>query len=244
MNELEQAVLAAKTDEAVFGELVDSNRAWMLRTASEVTHRYITDSDDEWSVSLLAFSEAVQSYETEKGSFRAFAALVIRRRLLDHLRAESRHSSETSVTPMAFADGSDEDDPALQRQIRQKTAADADDTASRTREEIAQMQAVLQQYGFSFFDLAQSSPKSEKTKQGCGKAIRTLIASVILMAQMRLKRLLPIKPLAEQSGVVRKILERHRKYIIAAAEILDGDFPILAEYLAFIRQDTAKEAAR
>ena len=63
-------------------------------------------------------------------------------------------------------------------------------------------------------------------------------ATALLLAQMRLKRLLPIKELSEASGVLRKILERHRKYIIAATEILDGDFPILAGYLSFIRRET------
>ena len=92
-------------------------------------------------------------------------------------------------------------------------------------------------YGFSFFDLADASPKTEKTKKSCAQAVRTLIATAILMAQMRLKRLLPIKELSEASGVIRKILERHRKYIIAAAEILDGDFPILAGYMAFIKKE-------
>ena len=43
------------------------------------------------------------------------------------------------------------------------------------REEIAQMQSVLKEYGFSFFDLAESSPKAEKTKKSCARAIRCLI---------------------------------------------------------------------
>jgi len=63
-----------------------------------------------------------------------------------------------------------------------------------------------------------------------------MIASAILMAKMRLKRLLPIKELSEESGIVRKILDRHRRYIIAGAEIMDGDFPILASYLKYIRE--------
>jgi len=54
---------------------------------------------------------------------------------------------------------------------------------------------------------------------------------------MRLKKLLPIRELSEESGVVRKILDRHRKYIIAGAEILDGDFPILASYLRSVREE-------
>ena len=99
------------------------------------------------------------------------------------------------------------------------------------------MQEILDEYGFSFLDLTECSPKAEKTKKSCGLAIRTLIASAVLMALMRLKRLLPIKELCEKSGVIRKILERHRKYIIASAEILDGDFPVLASYLRYIREE-------
>ena len=113
----------------------------------------------------------------------------------------------------------------------------ADDSGARAREEIAEMQEILSEYGFSFFDLAEASPKAEKTKQSCGAAIRTLVASVILMAAMRLRRLLPVKELSEKSGVVRKILDRHRKYIIASAEILDGDFPILASYLSYVKEE-------
>lgn len=241
MNELEQQVLAAKTDEEIFNELVESHKAWMLRVASETTHRYVTDSDDEWSIALMAFSEAVQSYEEGKGSFRGLAAMVIRRRVVDYLRTEGRHADELSVTPSAFEDGLDEEAGGVNLQVQQRMAEEADDapgedTASLAREEIAEMQGILQRYGFSFFDLADASPKTEKTKKSCGQAVRTLIATAILMAQMRLKRLLPIKELSEASGVIRKILERHRKYIIAAAEILDGDFPILAGYMAFIKK--------
>lgn len=241
MIELEQQALAAKTDERAFNELVESSKSWILRVASETTKRYVTDSDDEWSIALMAFSEAVQSYETEKGSFRGLAAMVIRRRVVDYLRTEGRHADELSVSPAAFEDGLDEDETGgVELQVQQRMAQEADaapgeDAASLARAEIAELQDILRLYGFTFFDLADASPKAEKTKQSCGKAVRTMLATAVLMAQMRLKRLLPIKELSTASGVVRKILERHRKYIIASSEILDGDFPILAGYLAFIR---------
>lgn len=241
MIELEQQALAAKTDERAFNELVESSKSWILRVASETTKRYVTDSDDEWSIALMAFSEAVQSYETEKGSFRGLAAMVIRRRIVDYLRTEGRHADELSVSPAAFEDGLDEDETGgVELQVQQRMAQEADaapgeDAASLARAEIAELQDILRLYGFTFFDLADASPKAEKTKRSCGKAVRTMLAAAFLMAQMRLKRLLPIKELSTASGVVRKILERHRKYIIASSEILDGDFPILAGYLAFIR---------
>ena len=242
MDDLRDQVLAAKTNDGKLGILVEENKQWILQCASQTVHRYVTDSDDEWSIALLAFSEAVQSFDERKGSFRALASVIIKRRLTDYLRSEGRHSAEIIVMPGAFDGELDEEDAAgvnlhVQQTVATASAAAAsDDSSERAREEIAEMQEILHEYGFSFFDLAESSPKAEKTKRSCGQAIRTLIASVILMAKMRLKRLLPIKELSEESGVVRKILERHRKYIIAGAEIMDGDFPILASYLKFIRE--------
>ena len=240
VNELEQDVLRANEDENALADLIEANRSFILRCASETVHRYITDSDDEWSIALLAFSEAVRDYEDGKGSFRGLAAIVIRRRVLDYLRSQSRFD-ELAVTPDAF-DGSLDSDTAggmelaVQQRMGEEAIEAADDTAQRARTEIGAMQEILHEYGFSFFDLADASPKADKTKRSCGVAIRTLIASLVLMAKMRLAHLLPIKELSAESGVVRKILERHRKYIIAGAEILDGDFPILAGYLSYVKE--------
>ncbi len=243
MDDLQEHVLAAKEDDACFTQLVEDHRAWILSCASKAAGRFVTDSDDEWSVALMAFSEAVQSYDPQKGAFRSLASLVIRRRVTDHLRREGKHNAEIIVMPGAFEGALEEEDAhGVNLHVQQRVAEDSmeeafDDSAGRARAEIAEMQDILGRYGFSFFDLAECSPKAEKTKKSCGQAIRTMIASAILMAKMRLKRLLPIKELGEQSGVIRKILERHRKYIIAGSEILDGDFPILAGYLRFVREE-------
>lgn len=242
MGETDRLALAARTDESAFNELVEMHHRWMLRTIAQTTGRFVNDSDDEWSIALIAFHEAVQSYDETKGSFRAFAAVVIKRRVLDYLRGESRHAAEIPVTPGAFEGSMEEGETSgaeaqTQQEMARAAMEDASSqTAAAAREEIAEMQGILKEYGFSFFDLAEASPKADKTKRSCGQAIRTLVHSLILMAKMRLSRLLPVKELSEESGVVRKILDRHRKYIIAGAEILDGDFPILAGYLSYVRE--------
>lgn len=43
---------------------------------------------------------------------------------------------------------------------------------------------------------------------------------------------LPLKELVDEVGVSRKTLERQRKYIIAIALVLIGDFELLREYIA------------
>ena len=63
MDDLRDNVLKAKTDDETFSLLVEENRSWILKCASQAAHRYVTESDDEWSAALMAFSEAVQSYD-------------------------------------------------------------------------------------------------------------------------------------------------------------------------------------
>ena len=237
MNDLEE-ILAAKTSDRHLNDLIVRYRPWILRCASESTHRYVTDSDDEWSVALMAFHEAVTSYEEEKGPFRVFATVVIRRRILDFLRSERRRNAEISVTPEAFGgDLPEEEAGGVNLEVRQQVAEEsADDLSSRTREEIASAQQILANYQFSFFDLADCSPKAEKTRQSCAAAIRILINSPELLEQTRKTKQLPMKELTVRSGTPRKIIERHRKYIIAAAEILSGDYPIISAYLDFVRK--------
>lgn len=99
------------------------------------------------------------------------------------------------------------------------------------------MQEVLQPYGFSFFDLASCSPKAGKTKKACALAIGALLSDEGLLSSMRITRTLPSKGILERVKISPKILERHRRYIIAAAEILDGDYPILQSYLTTIRKE-------
>jgi RNA polymerase sigma factor len=57
---------------------------------------------------------------------------------------------------------------------------------------------------------------------------------------MRETARLPALFLEKNSKIPRKILERHRKYIIAAAEILSGEYPFLAQYLQGIRKEMGK----
>lgn len=241
MNYLEQEVIAAKTDEQALNSLVDTHKQWILRCASEAAHRYVTESDDEWSVALLAFLAAVRGYDSDKGSFRGFAGVVIRRRVVDYLRAEGRHAPELTVTPGAFDGDLPEEEASglnleVQAQVAEEsTAADAD-LGARAREEIAEIQATLSRYGFSFFDLTECSPKAEKTKKQCAFAIITILGHPAMLEQLQRVRMLPMKELSETSGVSRKILDRHRRYIIAAAEILHGDYPILSAYLDYVRK--------
>jgi len=237
MNDLNTRIEEAAADTQKMEELIIKYEPFILNCASSVTHRYITKSDDEWSIALLAFSQAVHHYHAEKGSFLSFSALVIRRRLTDYLRSETRRRSEILAEPALFHSEVSDHSFALQKEITNKTKKSAQ---SELKLEIETVNEIFSSYGFCFFDLAACSPKAEKTKKSCAKVVCYILKNEFLLHHLQESKLLPIKIIEKNTNVPRKILERHRKYIIAAIEILSGEYPGLADYMRFIREELNK----
>lgn len=225
-REIAEKVSLAKTDETAFESLVRDYEIHMRKTAYRTVGRYIDQSDDEWSVVLLAFHEAVQQYAPGKGTFTAFADMVIKRRLIDEIRKQARRKDEISVD-MSTADESMMADTTDRQQERQ----------SALKLEIEAVSEVLEKYGISFSDLAECSPKAGRTRKQCGKVINLLTENRQLLESMRTGGRLPVKKIIEMGKIPPKILERHRKYIIVAVEITVGDYPHLDEYIKSVRTE-------
>jgi RNA polymerase sigma factor len=236
LRELDYLALEAAKNQTVLNELIEKNEFFIIKCASAVTHHYITKSDDEWSIALMAFVQSINNYDLTKGSFLSFAELVIRRRLVDYIRSQSKHNMEISVDPVIFdTDGEEsETDISIRLAVADQVSQEVNHSI---RLEINAISEVLTDYGFTFMDLSSCSPHAKKTKSSCAKATGFMLNSPLLMGEMRGTKQLPLKIIEKNAKVPRKILERHRKYIIAAIEILSGEYPNLAEYLRYIREE-------
>ena len=238
LDKKDKMAVSVRNSEDTLNQLMIENNSFILRCASKVCKRFITESDDEYEVALVAFCEAVRSFDEKSGSFSAFASLVIHRRLMDYFDSQSRHSHEISAgSAMTWEE---EVSAGVIAEVQQKIAAAADRADTLTvKDEIEALGDVLSAYGFSFFDLAEASPKAAKTKRHCARAVNWMLALVERVLNMRKTRSLPVAAISKALEIARKIIERHRRYIIAATEILDGDYPHLAEYLNYIKKDRA-----
>jgi RNA polymerase sigma factor len=236
VRELDSLALSAKSDPSVRESLIRQQEYYILKCASKACHRYITRSDDEWSVSLLAFSQAIDSYDLNKGSFLSFTELVIKRRLIDYSKSLMKYNSEILIDPVLFETEPEEDSEDIQ--IRTEVAEQVSRQESEDLKlEIDAANQVFSDYGFSFFDLAECSPHAAKTKKACAKAVNYILNNPLLVNDLHNSRQLSLKILEKNTKIPRKILERHRKYIIAAIELLSGEYPNLAEYLRYIREE-------
>lgn len=222
-------------------DLIGRYSPFALKVASRVTGNYVQmGRDDEASVALMAFNEAIDSYDPERGaSFLGFAEAVIRRRLIDHFRQGRARRREVPLS--ALLDGEDaEAVPAAGMEAVSLVAAqlaraewahrDQEDRLER-RDEVVRYGELLAVYGISLAELVRISPRHEDARRRAIEAARALASRPELVESLKRRGELPLKELATLVGMSRKTLERQRKYIIAVALILTEDLPQLEAYL-------------
>jgi len=236
MREIDELAIKAALDDNLFSKLVEDQKHFIINCAFKTTKKYVRTSDDEWSIALLAFYDAVKSYDESKGGFLPYAELMIKRKLIDYYRTGKKYSSEYLVNPSIFESGPNEEDEdiGLKIEITEKLIENKEYSL---KDEIEAANGELMKFGFSFFDLTDCSPKSQKTKEACKKAVLYILDNNILMAEIYSSKQLPLKIIQKNTNLPRKILEHHRRYIIAAIEILSGEYPGLAGYISYIRKD-------
>jgi len=231
----EKAVLAAN-DDLLFSDFVQEQKYFILSCSYRALKKYINENDDEWSIALMAFSSAVKSYDIEKGSFFSYAEMIIKQKLIDFYRTTKKFNSEVSVSPSVFESNYDDDETPVEIkiEINEKIAKQTDYTIT---DEIEAINKEFLKFRFTFYDLANCSPKSQKTKEACKTAVLFILDNPIIRNEIYQTKQLPIKIIQKKTDLPRKLLENHRKYIIAALEILSGEYPMLAQYMSFIRKD-------
>ena len=227
-HQILKAVYAAREDSQKADELIRTYIPFIRSEASKYLSRLCTEQDDEYSIAMMAFYEAVMGYEGGRGAFLSYAALLIRSRLIDYTRKEARHQGHLSL----HEPNGEEDDRTLMESL-----ADARDyyteSAHReaTRQEILELSDVMALFGIGFSEVADNSPRQERTQEACARVIRYASANPHLLEQLLRTRKLPLQELVSGAGVDRKTLERHRKYLLAMLLIQTNGYEIIRGHL-------------
>ena len=229
-HEIVRAVYAAKEDNSAADELIRRYIPFIRAESSKFLGRFCTDSDDEYSIAMIAFHEAVLGYSRERGPFLKYAALLIRSRLTDYARKESRHQGNLSLD-----ESSEGDERSLLDQVAdERNVYEESHNLEATQQEIAELTGVLQQFGVSFADIADHSPKQERTKETCLTAVRYAMEHRELLDELLRTKKLPMQELVTGAGCDRKTLERHRKYVLAMLVIQTNGYEIIRGHLRHV----------
>ena len=205
---------------------IRSETVKFIHTAPENGH------EDELSIAMLAFYEAILAYERGRGAFLPYAARAIRNRLIDHYRTEKRHGNVLSLhTPL----GAEENGGELLDTIPDKADhAEEYEVRTASRREIQEFSEKLARFGLTFSHVADNCPRQERTFAACRRVLDFARSRPELLKRVEDTGKLPMNELASGSGADKKTLERHRKYLVAILLAFTNGYEIIRGHLCQI----------
>lgn len=217
----------AKTDMQKADKLIRDYLPFIKSETSKLIKRVTSEQDDEVSIAMIGFHEAIRSYDDQKGNFLSYASMIMKNRMIDYYRKESRHSNIDSIDQSY----GDDDIPLSERLMDSKDQYEESDSMQVTKAEIIELTKQLNQFGVSLTDISENSPKQDRTLEACRMVVQYAIDNPSLLKEVEVSGKLPIKELVKSTGVPKKTLERHRKYILAMLIIQTNGYEIIRGHL-------------
>lgn len=201
-------------------ELIEKHMPFIIKSISDVTGRYVScENDEELSVGLLGFHEAIERYDNEKGHFLSYAKLVIGSRIKNYLKSENKHN-HSSLEDLL--------DKGLE--IKDEYVEEKEDNGILL-EEINKLKNEISSFGFTLEDLANEAPKQQATRRNAISLSEEISKEEEFTSFMYLKRRLPIKRIVLQFSVTEKVIKRSKKFIISVVIIFDKNLSALRNWI-------------
>ena len=208
-------------------KLIEEYIPFIQKTAAQQLDRFIEMENNEmYSISLMAFNEAIDKYNRDKGSFLNFASMVIKSRIIDQLRKESKNSS--------FVISSIENNEEVEKSGA--LAVDSFESKIEAKEDMNQLIKRMAEFDVTLDDLVNESPKHLDTRLMAIKIGRFIYENKELREKLIRTQNLPSSELVDQMQVSKKILQRSRKFIIAIVLILDSNLDTMKYYITQIER--------
>ena len=160
----------------------------------------------------------------------SYASMLIRSRIIDHKRKETKHEGQLSI----YAEEGEEGRLIMDELSDERDHIDEHIGLEATKQEIEELTRVLARAGVTFSDVADNCPRQQRTFSACMRAIRCGADDGELLDEIERTCRLPLKRISELSGVERKTIERHRRYIIAMLLIHTNGYEIVRGHLRHI----------
>lgn len=224
-----QRVYLAKGDMMAADDLISDYLPFIKAQVTKVMKRPLNvNQDDEYSIAMIAFHEAINGYSKTRGSFLNYAAMLIRNRIIDYWRKNNRHNQVISLNTPANDDASTLEESIPDDEYQEENLV----IREATKEEILELSQQMTEFGVSLTDVAESSPKQERTLTSCKEVIAYAKDNEEIMKEFLRTKRLPLSKILEGVDVPRKTIERHRKYVVALLLIYSNGYEIIRGHLA------------
>lgn len=224
-----QRVYLAKGDMIAADDLISDYLPFIKAQVTKVMKRPLNvNQDDEYSIAMIAFHEAINGYSKTRGSFLNYAAMLIRNRIIDYWRKNNRHNQVISLNTPANDDASTLEESIPDNEYQEENLV----IREATKEEILELSQQMTEFGVSLTDVAESSPKQERTLTSCKEVIAYAKDNEEIMEEFLRTKRLPLSKILEGVNVPRKTIERHRKYVVVLLLIYSNGYEIIRGHLA------------
>jgi len=215
---LEDRVIEIRNDNDRAGWLISEFKPFIASVAQKRAGKFLEYGvDDELSVGLSAFKEAMDSYDKKRGKFLSFARLVINMRLIDYYRKQSKKGKGKNLS----LDDDDSQAAGLIDSSSMEQYRISDENEKRIFE-IMEYRTELRKWGITLEQLAEISPRQEALREQYKEVAREIVKHSFMLRELMKTKRLPLKELGEIMTVHRKKLERGRIYIIAMVLAMVG----------------------
>lgn len=230
-------------EEELRNELLTQYRPFIGTVVSKVCKRYIHQShDEEFSVGLEAFNEAISQYSSNKGSsFLSFADLVIRRRVIDYIRKNKHRASFVSLDESMDPESPEYNVWDVQVSVEQYQA---EREAEMRREEVLHYRQQLREFDISLEELPEYTPRHIDARNNMIRIARMIAENEHLRETFLAKKKIPVKYLLQYISFSRKTVERNRNYIVAITLVFIGEYQFLRSYIQMDETEGKGELAR
>lgn len=194
----------------------------------------VIERDELISTAYIAFYEALGTYDIAKGHFLPFAATVIRRRLVDLARKESRFEPHTLPLDASDEFGNVENPAVMQSAVK---VFNVNVQQEMLRYEIDMFRQDLADWGIDLDDLLRESPKHKSLVRVYREIVEVVLSNSDMLDTVLTKKYFPVKKISEFMKISQKKIERARKYIVASVLIAVGDYDYLSDYIRVRKAD-------
>lgn len=209
--------LQNQDDAKTRNEIIMAYEPFILNTIVQLKNAYIQiENDEEFSIGLMAFNEAIDKYDEARSSFLTFARVVIESRIKNYWEKESRHSADSL--------------DANQNAKGQLMAIDNLEKTMILRQEIHRLETKLEVFGLDFNKLADAAPKHRNTKKSAIDVGIMAAKHDEIIQKLYLKKKLPILLVSQKTGASIKVVKTHKFFIIAVIVSIKENLTSIMEW--------------
>lgn len=200
---------------------------FIIKVLSKATKSKIDiKNSDEYSIGLIAFNEAIEKYDCDKNkkkfNFFSFAELVIKRRMIDYFRTNSKNKE----MPFSYFESDDE-------HFEDKYLQDESWTGYNRIEvfqEISHYAKMLERFSIKINDLHKYTPKHRDSIEMCVDIGRKIAENKNVFNKLIEKKYFPMKDILKFVSVHPSTIEKNRKFIISVCIIYGNNYEYLKTY--------------